>query len=118
MHELSGTIPIAYPAGTYGTYLEWCLTSLTGTDQLISPFTELGNSHKFTKGNHLDFNAVSKFLSADQSEKFIRFHPKTQKQHSISDRLDQTCAMVQHMIYIYPDRDSVLLTINNFFTKI
>ena len=117
MHELSSTIPIAYHGGTYGTYLDWCLTSLTSADQLVSPFTELGNSHKF-KGHHLEFSAISKFLSADQSEKFVRFHPKTQKQHSISDRLDQTCAMVQHMIYIYPDRNSVLLTINNFFTKI
>lgn len=113
----SQTIPIAYHAGTYGTYLEWCLTSLTSTDQLILPFTELGSSHKF-KGNRLEVDAVFKFLNINQSEKFIRFHPKIQQQHSVSDRLDQTCAIVQHMIYIYPDRNSVLLTINNFFTKI
>lgn len=118
MHEPVSTIPIAYQGGTYGTYLEWCLTSLTSTNQLVSPFTESGSSHKFKKGNHLDFSIISIFLSAGQSEKFIRFHPKTQQQHSISDRLDQVCDIVQHMIYIYPDRDSVLLTINNFFTKI
>lgn len=117
MHELSSTVPIAYHGGTYGTYLEWCLTSLTGTDQLISPFTELGNSHKF-KGNQLHVDVVSEFLSANQSEKFVRFHPKNQPQHSISDRLDQVCGIVKHMIYIYPDCDSVLLTVNNFFTKI
>jgi len=118
MHELSSTVPIAYPGGTYGTYLEWCLTSLTSTDQsLSSPFTESGNSHKF-KGNFLEVGNVPKFLSVNQLEKFVRFHPKTQQQHSISDRLDQVCDIVQHMIYIYPDQDSVLLTINNFFTKI
>jgi hypothetical protein len=117
MHELSSTVPIAYHGGTYGTYLEWCLTSLAGADQLILPFTDLGSSHKF-KGNPLHVDAVSEFLSANQSTKFARFHPKNQQQHSISNRLDQVCDIVQHMIYIYPDRDSVLLTINNYFTKI
>lgn len=43
----SQIIPIAYQGGTYGTYLEWCLTSLTSTDQLVSPFTAVGDSHKF-----------------------------------------------------------------------
>jgi hypothetical protein len=118
MHELSSTVPIAYHGGTYGTYLEWCLTSLTSTDQLVSPFTDLGNSHKFKKGNYFEFGIVSEFLSSHQSAKFARFHAETQQQHSISDKLDQVCDIVQHMIYIYPDRDSVLLTINNFFTKI
>lgn len=118
MHELSSTVPIAYHGGTYGTYLEWCLTSLTSTDQLVSPFTNLGNSHKFKKGNFLKFDTVSEFLNATQSAKFARFHPKTQQQHSISDRLDQICNITQHMIYIYPARDSILLTINNYFTKI
>jgi hypothetical protein len=118
MHELSSTVPIAYHGGTYGTYLEWCLTSLTSTDQLVSPFTDLGNSHKFKKGNFFEFGTVSEFLSSHQSAKFARFHAETQQQHSISDKLDQVCDIVQHMIYIYPDRDSVLLTINNFFTKI
>jgi hypothetical protein len=116
MLELSSTVPIAYHGGTYGTYLEWCLTSLTSTDQLVSPFTKSGSSHKFT-GNRREFDAVFDFLNVNQSEKFIRFHPKTLQQ-SISDTLDQTCAVVQHMIYIYPDRDCVLLTMNNFFTKI
>ena len=117
MRELSSTVPIAYHGGTYGTYLEWCLTCLTRADQqLSSPFTESGSSHKFKARPEVD--DVFKFLNVNQSEKFIRFHPKTQQQHSISDRLDQTCAIVQHMIYIYPDRDSVLLIINNYFTKI
>ncbi len=117
MHELSSTIPIAYSGGTYGTYLEWCLTSLTSTDQLVSPFTELGSSHIFKK-EFVKFDNILEFLSTNQSATFIRFHPKTQQKHSVSNRLDQTCAMVQHAIYIYPDRDSVLLTINNFFTKV
>ena len=115
MHKLSSNIPIAYSGGTYGTYLEWCLTSLTSTDQLISPFTAVGNSHKL-KSKWIEFSEIFEFLSSNCQ--FARFHPKTQQQHSISDRLDQTCANAQHMIYIYPDRDSVLLTINNFFTKI
>jgi hypothetical protein len=113
----SQIIPIAYQGGTYGTYLEWCLTSLTGTDQLVSPFTAVGNSHKF-RGHFLNSSVLFSFLNTTQSTKFARFHPKTQTQHSMSNRLDQVCDIVQHMIYIYPDRDCVLLTINNYFTKI
>jgi hypothetical protein len=93
------------------------LTSLTGTDQLVSPFTAVGNSHKF-RGHFLNSGVLFSFLNTNQSTKFARFHPKTQTQHSMSNRLDQVCDIVQHMIYIYPDRDCVLLTINNYFTKI
>ena len=113
----SQIIPIAYHGGTYGTYLEWCLYSLTSTDQLVSPFTKVGNSHNFKEGNYLEFDAVSGFLNTNQSAKFARFHPKTKQQHSISARLDQVCDLAQHMIYIYPDRNSVLLTINHWFSK-
>ena len=117
---ISQTIPIAYHGGTYGTYLEWCLTSLISTNQLISPFTESGNSHNFTEGNFINFKDIpySAFSTAVPLAKFARFHPKILQQHSASDNLNQICSSIRHMVYLYPDRNSVLLTINNFFTKI
>lgn len=114
-------IPIAYLAGTYGTYLQWCLTNLTDTNELISPFMATGSSHNHTFhniGHWLEIDQFDEFVKESPTAKFARFHPKIKQQDSASLRLNTVCELVSHMIYIYPDRDSVLLTINNVFTKV
>jgi len=58
------------------------------------------------------------FVSAPFNSKFVRFHPKTAKNESLSNNLDQICRQTNYVIYLYPDPNSVLLTINNMFTKI
>lgn len=115
------TIPIAYSPGTYGTYLQWCLTSLMNTDDLISPFTDTGSSHNLhihNIGHWLEVDRFDEFVNAAPTAQFARFHPKIKKYESGSERLSKVCEIVSHMIYIYPEHDSVLLTINNCFTKI
>lgn len=112
------TVAIAFNAGTYGTYLEWCLTNLTTNKDLESPFTQIGNSHKF-KGTHLlDIIGCRNFLSAGSTAPFIRFHPKTVKDHNLSDNLDYVCQHVESVIYLYPDVDHVVFCLNNYMSKI
>jgi hypothetical protein len=112
------TVAIAFNGGAYGTYLEWCLTTLTSKGPIIAPFTGCGNSHNFF-GNHLvNFSGWQKYHHSDHRVDFFRFHPKTQKEESISNNLDEVCKSVDSMIYLYPDRNSILLCINNWFSKI
>lgn len=111
------TVAIAYPGGAYGTYLEWCLTTLTSNDEMVLPFELNGSSHKFG-GNHLaDINGCKKFKKSPDIN-FIRFHPKVNKDESILKNLDDACKIFDFIIYLYPDNDSVLLTINNAYAKI
>jgi hypothetical protein len=112
------TIAIAFDPGVYGTYLEWCLTTLAD-DRLISlPFTATGNSHKFL-GNHLlDINGWNNFLLTHRRDALVRFHPKTQQDHNLSENLDHVCATAEFLVYLYPSRDHVLLAVNNCITKI
>jgi hypothetical protein len=112
------TIPIVFNAGAYGTYLEWCLTTLSSTDSICSPFTRVGNSHAF-KGNHLgSFVNWNAYINSNNNKKFVRFHPKSQQSDSLSIVLNQVCQSVNFAIYVYPDPNSILLCLNNYYSKI
>lgn len=106
------TVAIAYHGGSYGTYLEWCLTTLCSDSEIVPPFNPNGNSHLFS-GN---FRLLAD-LPVDGVD-FFRFHPKTSKDHQLSCNLNSVCEQVNSLIYVYPDPNTKLLCINNYFTKI
>lgn len=109
---------IVFPGGAYGTYLHWCLDTLTSKDTIYKPFTENGSSHGF-RGKHLiDMQGWNNFVLSPIDCKFVRFHPKSTKKESLTKNLDQICDQALNVIHLYPDHESVLLTINNMFTKI
>ena len=116
--ELRSTIPIVFNGGAYGTYLEWALTTLTTNIDIIPPFNQNGNSHQFT-GYHLrDMAGWCRYVESAQPSQFVRLHPKTKKEESLSDNLNSILSSVDQMIYLYPDSDSKLLVLNNYFDKI
>lgn len=105
--------------GAYGTYLEWLLTTLTTDLPILDPFTERGSSHRF-RGNHLlNMQGWNNYVSKNESVNgFVRFHPRTLNSELLADNLNSILNCVSHCIYLYPDRNSVLLNINNYFDKI
>jgi hypothetical protein len=115
---MTKTVPIIYNGGSYGTYLEWCLTSLCSSQPIIDPFTGTGSSHKF-QGNFVSGTQDwRQYLSTGTPHQLVRSHPKIYKTESISKNLNEILNSVDNIIYLYPDKDSVLLTVNNYFTKI
>ena len=119
MRQIKDTIPIAFNGGAYGTYLEWLLTTLTTDWPVMAPFATAGNSHGF-RGNHLNtMYGWDVYVNAiDPPKEFVRIHPKTREEHSISDNLETILSSVDRCLYIYPDRGSVLLNLNNNFAKV
>lgn len=116
--QIKNTIPIAFSVGSYGTYLEWALTTLCTNQEPDPPFTVTGSSHAFS-GNHLANNeGWQAYLKNNQPQQFVRFHPKETKHQSLSENLDRVLSSVDRMIYIYPDKNSVLLVINNWLSKV
>jgi len=116
--KISDTIPIVFHGGSYGTYLEWLLTTLCSETETVRPFKKNGNSHGFG-GNHLhDMQGWHKYVTKDIAKQFVRFHPKTNKDESLSDNLDCVLSTVDKMIYLYPDERSKLLAINNYYFKV
>ena len=109
------TVAIAYSPGAYGTYLEWCLTTLTSQEKIVAPFLTNGNSHQFI-GNIL--SGCQEFVNLTQSANFARFSPKTTKEESLSKNLTSVCERVSALIHLYPDKNSILLCINNLYSKI
>lgn len=111
------TVAIAYSGGLYGTYLEWCLTSLTRDTPIEAPFTSVGNSHKF-KGVHVgNIEGWNHYINSDVQHPFVRLHPKTQKDEKLSNNLTRICKTARSVIYLYPDRDSAVFCVNNYTTK-
>jgi len=115
---MTNTIPIIYHSGCYGTYLEWLLYTLTTDIPVASPFTPNGSSHQY-RGYHLsNIKGWQKYLSINKPTQFVRLHPKVLEEDSISENLNEIMLSANRMIYIHPDTQTTLLTINNVFTKV
>ena len=115
---MKDTVVIAFNGGAYGTYLEWCLTTLVNGQKVQDPLTNVGNSHIF-KGNHLlNINGWQEYLASDCYHQFVRLHPKVKQEDSLSDNLYKIANDAQSIVYLYPDKDRLLLVVNNFFYKV
>lgn len=111
------TVAIAYSGGLYGTYLQWCLTTLTSKAPIQAPFTKIGNSHKF-RGVYIDnIEGWHHYINGDVRYPFVRLHPKQKKEESLDSNLTLLCNTANSVIHLYPDHDSILLCLNNYTTK-
>jgi len=113
------TLPIAFSAGAYGTYLEWALNTLICDDEIKDPLTNLGNSHDSVFGLHVKhIDGVLEYLQSNNNRTTIRFHPKNTKDESLKDNLELTLTRFEQMIMIYPDKNHEIMCANNRMTKI
>ena len=111
------TIAIAFNGGSYGTYLEWCLTTLTSAEEIVPPFSSLGNSHNYV-GKHLSNIAGWRMHERSTAKApFVRLHPKTIQGESLTANMNYLCESADSVVYLYPDRGSMLLSLNNFVYK-
>ena len=113
-------IAIVYNGGAYGRYLEWVLTTLTTNIPIQAPFTSVGNSHNFP-GNHANIigsDVWNTFLNNKKRGSVVGVHPKHTQDEKISTNLNLIIDSVEYGIYLYPDRNSVLLNVNNFYSKV
>jgi len=109
---------IVYAAGTYGTYLDWALTTLTTDIAVIQPFLTDGSSHAFAGHPHDGMDKWRQYIASDADYSIVRVHPKTLKSESLSDNLNEIVNSIEKVIYIYTDPESILLVINNLFDKV
>lgn len=113
------TLAIAFNGGAYGTYLGWLLNVLVKNDHITSPFTNVGNSHNSRLEQHLlDIDGVLAYFDQDQEFETVRFHPKTEENHSLKHNLELSLNGFEKMILLYPDKDHEILCVNNYLTKV
>lgn len=112
---------ILYNGGAYGTYLEWALTTLTElSTEISSPLTSTGSSHLF-EGTHIgspNFPNWNRDIKKNKCFQFARAHPKINQNDSIKDNISVALTSFDRIIHCYPDQNSILLNINNSFSKI
>lgn len=112
------TVAIAFSGGTYGTYLEWCLDTLTTEKEISPPFNTNGNSHNYPGTHLLNMAGWNEFVQGSNQPNFARLHPKTSKNESLTKNLEQLCRESEFVIHLYPSENTKLLCINNLFTKV
>jgi hypothetical protein len=116
---MKNTRVILYAGGSYGTYLEWVLYTLTNSHAVLKdPGRANGNSHGY-RGNELSgMSAWRKYLASDRNLAMVRFHPKTSKQESLIANVQEIASQAGKIIHIYPTQKTYLLTVHNQMTKI
>ena len=114
---MSADIVIAYSGGTYGTYLHWALSTLTEGLPILDPFTHNGTSHKFNGTAFDQIDHYQMYLKNAPEHGIVRIHPKSKKTESLDKNMDLICSSGAKVFYLYPNRDSILLVINNYFEK-
>jgi hypothetical protein len=98
-------IAVVYNSGTYGTYLMWLMGLTNGYDDspIELPFKSNGNSHKF---------------QWETSNILTKYHPKQQdgfkKENILSSNMDDILVNHRNGVYIYPGKNTQLLSLNNF----
>ena len=113
------TVPILYHAGSYGVYLDWCLTTLTTNQEIESPLNANGNSHNFKNGHWIrNIEEWRHYISSTNEWNFARLHPKKHRSDDLHQILNEISNQVNFFIYIYPSDNTLLLTLNNQFTKV
>lgn len=128
-NSFKNTIIVAYPPGGYGTFVEWCLTYFTGNlppGPQSWPFIDsTGSAHRF-KGNHLrlpqkSFQVerylvdIETYLNQDtHSVKFARTHAEFK---DMQEYIDCYHAKIKKFVYIRPNANTMLLTLNNIVEK-
>lgn len=119
MKNKKDTIPILYPAGGYGTFLEWCIAYFSGSPKGIDcPWGLNGNSHGFS-GNHLiNFTGWTNYLASDNYHDFVKFHPKAYIHEVAVDHIINILDQGHRVITLFPTTDDTLLVINNKFDKL
>jgi hypothetical protein len=110
-------VPILFPAGAYGTFIEWCIMYFSGRalDQL--PFGNAGNSHNFSGVHVQNIQIWREFCKMQSSAPVCRLHPKTLEHESFIDNVTEV-ARNGPCIFLYVPTSLFALTINNKFEKV
>lgn len=117
---MTKNICIAYNAGSYGTFVDWCINYFSNSNFPQNlPFCHTGSSHKF-KGNHfLSFEQLKDFATNNiLNFQTFRVHPKNKEQHNLEQNLSEILAYSRKIILLHPTYDSIVWNINNKFEKI
>jgi hypothetical protein len=110
-------ICILFNAGSYGTFVEWCLNYFTGTAEKIS-FNSNGNAHNFLGKNLTNFSGCLQYINSSDNFPIVRFHPKITKDEDIIGNLKIVNENFNKVIYLIPTKNSIAWNINNKFEKI
>ncbi len=120
---------IYYPAGCYGTFVEWILNYFDGMESEL-PFTDHGSSHNYTGNLFFPPELLFQFLESNRNDKFVRCHPlieqgidihEYQSTHSNFDISLNDLKFLQtnfnKVLVIHPTVDTYLWMENNLLQK-
>ena len=115
------TTLIIYPAGGYGTFIDWCLSYFSGyIDYPKLPFELAGSSHRHV-GRPLDFTfpkfTTDDYLKSSEIYKFARTHA-VKKDMSLQQYYEKYADYFQNIIVLAPSDSVILLLVKNSIDKI
>jgi hypothetical protein len=119
--NLKNCIPIIYNGGSYGSFISYILECIEQDLQHVkSPFKDHGNSHKCNSIFVNRDRVTNKFFIKHDGNlsRFIRCHPQPTKNQELHEDINYLVQAVKKAILIYPSPNTILLSLNNWFTKV
>jgi hypothetical protein len=104
-----------FNGGSYGSFLHYVLNNISAQNDKNLPFGMSGNSHLFVHNVAHDETTLE---IRHPNSKFIKYHPKTQKNDNLGDNISKFADITHKSLLIYPSHNHKLLTINNYYSKI
>lgn len=117
---MNSDIFVLYNAGSYGTFIEWCINFFSKKDfPQDLPFLETGSSHGF-KGNPLNSidNLHEEFTKNRLNFETFRIHPKNTENEKIEENIKTIIGYNGKIVFLHPTYNSILWNINNKFDKV
>jgi len=106
-----------YSAGTYGTFVEWCLHYFAGNIDTELPFTSTGSAHKYRGCQLHGINSWRTFVKYPTAD-IVRTHLKLSKSDSVINNIQEIADSVEHAILLHPTHNTTILTVNNKYEKV
>ena len=121
---------IYYPAGCYGTFIEWSCYYFQGIISNL-PFTNEGSSHNYVGNLFYPPELLFQFVNSDRQEEFVRCHPGLVDSNNIAEYLNTNNNYTvvsndlsylqknfKNILVVYPTKKSYLWLENNVFQKV
>ena len=113
------TIIIVYASGCYGHWIDWVINYFGFNKDYELPFNQAnGNAHKMQHLMLSNLESYKRFVKGKKQFDVAGIHPGATQDQPLDKVLSEVCQQSKKVIFLTPDKNSLMLAWNNKWTKV